>query len=179
MDLTPMPVTGAYRVDFPVSSDDRGTFRRLYCRDTFDHAGVSFPIAQVSLSSNRCAGTLRGLHYQMTPHSEQKLIRCIRGRAFDVLVDLRPGSPTYGRSAWTELDGESDSGPEAVYVPEGVAHGFLTLTDRTDLLYLISRPYEPTAAAGIRWNDPGIEVPWPSVPRVMSERDATFPDHSW
>lgn len=132
-------------------------------------------VAQCNVSRNRRAHTLRGMHYQLPPHEEAKLVRCTAGAIWDVIVDLRPGSATWLRWTGAELSAENGS---ALYVPEGFAHGFLTLRDDTEVFYQMSAFYEPGAARGLRWNDPRIGIAWPAEPAVISERDAAYPDFS-
>jgi len=164
---------GVLVVDIEAQADARGSFARLQCPDEFAAAGVVFEPAQTSLSRNPQALTLRGLHYQAAPFAETKLVRAVRGRIFDVAVDLRPESPSYRQWVGEELS--ADSG-RALFIPEGVAHGFLTLEPDTDLLYQISPKFQPGREAGVRWNDPAFGVRWPAEPRLISERDATYPD---
>jgi dTDP-4-dehydrorhamnose 3,5-epimerase len=153
--------------------DERGFFARVYDGEELAARGSPLPISQASVSFNTMRGTLRGLHLQRAPHAEIKLVRCLSGRVFDVVVDLRAGSPTALRWAAVELTAERRN---ALYIPEGVAHGFLTLEDGCELEYLISVPYEPSAAVGVRWDDPVVGVAWPFPPAVISARDAAFPD---
>jgi dTDP-4-dehydrorhamnose 3,5-epimerase len=148
----------------------------MYCRQEYAEQGIDFDPVQISLSSNTRRGTLRGLHFQADPHAEAKVVSCTRGSAFDVAVDLRAGSPTYGR--WEKVELSRENG-RAVYVPAGCAHGFQTLEDDTELLYLISELYEPDLQRGVRWDDPALEIEWPAEPTVMSERDRSFPDFPW
>lgn len=167
-------IAGVVVVDIEARTDERGAFARLHCPDEFAAAGHPFEPAQTSLSRNPRAGTLRGLHYQPAPHGEVKLVRCVRGRIFDVAVDLRPGSPTHRRWAAAEL---SAANGRALLIPEGVAHGFLTLEPDTDVLYQIAPKYEPGHEAGVRWDDPAFAVDWPAAPQLISPRDAAYPDY--
>jgi len=173
MRFSATEIAGVVRVDLEPSTDDRGAFARLHCPVEFANAGHPFVPAQTSLSRNARAFTLRGLHYEAAPHEEAKLVRVTRGRVFDVAVDLRAGSPTYGR--WTGAELSADNGA-ALLIGKGLAHGFLTLEDDTDLLYQIDRIFEPGHGRGARWNDPAFAIAWPAEPRVISERDATYPD---
>jgi len=163
---------GAFLVDQERHVDERGWFARTYCADEFERAGLDPAIAQCSVSRNEHALTLRGLHIQLDPHGESKLVRCTAGRIFDVIVDLRPGAPTFGKWVGHEIDALEG---RAVYVPRGMAHGFLTLEPGSEVLYQISVEYEPIAAAGVRWDDPDLAIAWPASPRVISDRDATLP----
>jgi dTDP-4-dehydrorhamnose 3,5-epimerase len=151
-------------------------FARTFDAELFAERGLSATLTQASTSFNARAGTLRGLHHQAEPHGECKLVRCTAGAVFDVIVDLRPGSPSHLRWHGVELSSENR---RAVYVPRGVAHGFQTLVDGTDLLYLIDVPYVAGAARGVRWDDPAFGIVWPEPPRerVISARDLSFPDH--
>ncbi len=174
MRFSPTAIAGVVVVDIDPVADDRGSFARLHCPDEFAAAGHPFAPAQTSLSRNARALTLRGMHYEAAPRAEAKLVRVTRGRIFDVAVDLRPDSPTY--LAWTGAELSADNG-RALLIGAGMAHGFLTLEDDTDVLYQIDRIFEPGHGRGVRWNDPAFAIAWPGAPEVMSERDATYPDH--
>ena len=167
-------IAGVVIVDVEPHADERGSFARLHCPDEFAAAGHAFEPAQTSLSRNPHAGTLRGLHHQPAPHGEVKLVRCVRGRIFDVAVDLRPQSPTHRRWVAQELSAETG---RALLIPQGVAHGFLTLEPDSDVLYQIAPKYAPGREAGVRWNDPAFGVVWPQAPKVISPRDASYPDY--
>lgn len=167
---------GVYVVEAERHLDERGSFARMYCRRDYAEHGIDFAPVQVSVSSNTRSGTLRGLHFQAAPSPEAKIVACTRGSVFDVAVDLRTDSPTYGRWAGVELTSENG---HAVYVPPGCAHGFQTLEDDTELLYLISEPYDPSLQRGVRWDDPALEIDWPLEPTVISERDRGFADFPW
>lgn len=167
-------IAGVVLVEAEPHSDERGFFARLHCPEEFEAAGHPFAPAQTSLSHNARAGTLRGLHYQPAPKAETKLVRVVRGRIFDVAVDLRPDSPTHRR--WTAAELSARTG-RALLIPEGVAHGFLTLEDETDVLYQISPLFQPGHEAGVRWDDPAFGIEWPQAPQVISERDASYPDY--
>lgn len=174
MQFTPTDIAGVIRVEPQAHRDERGLFARLQCPETFATAGFPFEPAQTSVSRNPHRHTLRGLHYQPAPHAETKLVRVARGRIFDVAVDLRPGSPTYRRWTAAELSAENLL---ALLIPEGVAHGFLTLEPDTDVLYQISPAYRPGHEAGVRWDDPAFAIDWPAPPALISPRDAAYPDH--
>jgi dTDP-4-dehydrorhamnose 3,5-epimerase len=167
-------IAGVILVEIEPSEDDRGAFARLQCPDEFAAAGHPFEPAQTSLSRNPHPGTLRGMHYQPAPHAETKLVRAVRGRMFDVALDLRDDSPTYRRWISAEL---SAANARALLIPEGVAHGFLTLEPDTDVLYQISPGFQPGHEAGVRWDDPAFGIAWPAAPALISPRDATYPDH--
>ena len=167
-------IAGVVVVDIEPHADERGAFARLHCPEEFAAAGHPFVPVQTSLSRNPHAGTLRGLHYQPAPHGEVKLVRCVRGRIFDVAVDLRPDSPTHRRWTARELTAQAC---RALLIPEGVAHGFLTLEADSDVLYQISPAYRPGHEAGVRWDDPAFGVAWPAAPQLISPRDAAYPDY--
>lgn len=173
MIFEPTEIDGVVVVDAERREDERGFFARTWSDDEFRDRGLDPAISQISISFNRKARTLRGLHLQRPPHEEAKLVRCTMGRVFDVAVDLRPTSPTCRRWVGVELTAENR---RALFVPKGCAHGFLTLTDDAELLYLITTPYAADAAAGVRWDDPAFAIDWPAVPEVISDRDATYPD---
>ena len=164
---------GAYVIDFEPSVDERGSFRRTFCADQFEKHGLNPVVRQCSVSHNRRKGTLRGLHYQVPPMHEDKLVRCTRGTIFDVIVDLRPFSPTFRRWEGVTLGPEHGGG---LYVPAGFAHGFITLTGGAEVTYQISREHCPDLARGIRYDDPALNILWPIEPVIMSERDRSFPD---
>jgi dTDP-4-dehydrorhamnose 3,5-epimerase len=168
---------GVVLVDPELRTDERGGFARTFCTDEFAARGLDARVAQTNISLNTRAGTLRGMHYQADPHGEAKLVRVTSGAIFDVAVDLRPSSPTYLRWFGTELSAESR---RALWIPIGCAHGFQTLHDDSEVLYLMSTPYVPGAARGVRWDDPTFGIEWPAPPpgatRTISERDATYPD---
>jgi dTDP-4-dehydrorhamnose 3,5-epimerase len=166
---------GAFVVESEPAEDERGWFARIYDESELEERGLVSRFVQGSVAHNKEWGTLRGLHYQAEPHAEAKLVRCITGSVHDVIVDLRPGSSTFKRWAAVELTAE---GGPMLYVPEGLAHGYLTLEDETETLYLISAPYSPQAARGVRWDDPAFGIEWPHEPRVMSDKDKAWPDFS-
>jgi dTDP-4-dehydrorhamnose 3,5-epimerase len=174
MRFTQTAIDGVVIVDLDVVGDERGSFARLHCPEEFAAAGHPFSPLQTSLSRNLKTGTLRGLHYEAAPHEEAKLVRAVRGRIFDVAVDLRADSPTYRRWTGTELSAENG---RALLIGKGLAHGFITLEDDTDVLYQIDRIFVPGHGRGARWNDPAFGIEWPAEPLVISERDATYPDH--
>ena len=172
MIFTPTPLAGAYIVDLSPSVDERGFFARTYCAEEFAARGLAVPTCQCSVSFNIRRGTLRGLHWQAAPHEEDKLVRCTRGALFDVIVDCRAGSATQRRWFGVELTAENR---RALYVPQDFAHGFVTLEDDTEVLYMISVPYAAGFARGLRWDDPELGIRWPLAPVVISDRDAAFP----
>jgi dTDP-4-dehydrorhamnose 3,5-epimerase len=168
-----LAIPGVFALEPELVRDERGFFARTYSRSEFADHGIGFEVVQASVSFNERRGTLRGMHLQTPPHDESKLVRCLAGSVYDVVVDLRAGSPTQLRWLSVELSGERRN---ALFVPTGLAHGFLTLQDGCELEYLISAAYEPAAAVGVRWDDPVLEIEWPFAARVISQRDAAFPD---
>jgi dTDP-4-dehydrorhamnose 3,5-epimerase len=173
MKFVPTPVAGAFVIESEPTTDERGGFMRTWCAREAEEHGLCLAVAQCSISMNRAKGTLRGMHYQTAPAEETKVVRCLRGSIFDVIVDLRRGSSSFRRWFGAELSRDNH---RAMYVPRGVAHGFLTLEDDCDVHYQISALHEPAAARGFRWNDPLFGVVWPGEVRVISERDRTYPD---
>lgn len=173
MIFLPASLAGAYVIELDRRNDDRGFFARTWCRREFAEMGLSTDLAQCNVSYNRLRGTLRGMHWQDAPHREAKLVRCSRGRIWDVIIDLRSDSATYMKHFAVELD--VDSG-RALYVPQGMAHGFMTLEDDSEVSYQMSEFYEPTAARGLRWNDPAFKIAWPISDPIIHPRDASYPD---
>lgn len=171
----PADIAGVALVEAEPKTDERGFFARLYCPDEFAAAKIDFKPVQVSLSRNDHLHTLRGMHFQNPPHAEAKLVHVTRGAIYDVVVDLRAGSATFGRWAAFELNAES---ARAVFIPQGCAHGFLTLTPETDVLYHIDRMQAAGQAKGYRWNDPALNIRWPAKPAVISAADRAWPDFS-
>jgi dTDP-4-dehydrorhamnose 3,5-epimerase len=170
----PTKLPGATVVELEPRDDERGFFARFFCRREFAEQGLELEVAQANLAFNRRRGTLRGLHYQAPPHDEAKLVRCVRGALYDVVVDLRPGSLTYRQWLAVELTGENR---RLLYVPPGLAHGYQTLTDETEAMYLHSAVHAPEAERGVRWDDPVFGIEWPETDqRVLSAKDRAWPD---
>ncbi len=167
------PLAGAYVVEAEPMEDERGFFARMWCEREFRERGLCDRFVQCNLSYNRRRGTLRGMHYQADPHGEIKLVRCVRGSIHDVIVDLRPDSPTFTSYFAVRLSARP---LRMLYIPEGLAHGFLTLEDDTEVFYQMSEFYHPESARGVRWNDPAFGVVWPEEVRVISDRDRSYPD---
>lgn len=163
-------------VELEPVSDKRGSFAHTFDSSEWEARGMCARILQCNLSRNHYRGTLRGMHYQEAPSAECKLVRCSRGAIFDVAVDIRRDSPTFRRWFGLEL---SDANGRMLYIPEGFAHGFLTLTDGSEVLYQMSESYVPTSARGFRWDDPAFAIEWPAPPLVISERDSGFLDFEW
>jgi len=172
MQFQPLAVDGAFFVRPNLLKDERGAFARTYCATTFAEQGLPPLGVQCNLSQNVQKGTLRGMHFQKDPVPDPKLVRCTGGAIFDVVVDLRVGSPSYLKWAGVELVAETG---DALYVPPGCAHGFITLTEGADVFYMMGADYRPDLQAGFRWDDPVFAIAWPLVPTVISERDATYP----
>ncbi len=172
MRFSETALAGAFLVEIEARQDERGLFARTFCAEEFAARGLEPAVAQCNVSWNRARGTLRGLHFQAAPHEEAKLVRCTRGAMWDVIVDLRPGSPTRGRFVALELDAASR---RALYVPRGFAHGFQTLADDTEVFYQMAAPYRPEAARGVRFDDPALAIPWPIADAIVSERDRALP----
>jgi dTDP-4-dehydrorhamnose 3,5-epimerase len=169
----PTPIAGAFVVEQERHADERGFFARTWCANELAAQGLEPALSQCSVSFNRRRGTLRGLHYQAPPFAEVKIVRCTRGAMFDVGLDLRPDSPSFGRWLGVELTAENG---RALYLPRGVAHGFYSLADETEVEYQISAPHVPEAARGVRWNDRFHAVEWPGPVEVLSARDRDYPD---
>jgi dTDP-4-dehydrorhamnose 3,5-epimerase len=166
------PLAGAYTIEMDRLEDERGFFARSYCAEEFAAHGLAARMPQSSVSFNPGRGTLRGMHYQAEPHAEDKLVRCTAGAIYDVIVDLRPSSPTLRRWFGVELSAVNH---RSLFVPKGLAHGFITLRDDTEVLYMISVPYVAGFERGVRWNDPAIGISWPMAPSAVSARDAALP----
>jgi dTDP-4-dehydrorhamnose 3,5-epimerase len=173
MLFTPTELVGAFIIDLKRYEDNRGFFARTWAPDEFASRGLTSNIAQVNLSYNRKKGTLRGMHFRHTPYAETKLVRCIRGAILDVIIDLRPESPSFKRWIGVELN---DENRRALYVPEGFAHGFQTLVDDVDVMYQVSQPYMPQVEAGVRYDDPAFGIEWPMQPSEISPKDTEWPD---
>jgi dTDP-4-dehydrorhamnose 3,5-epimerase len=171
MRFTDADVAGALIIEVEPAADDRGLFARTFCDDEFERRGLVTHWPQCNTSFNKRAGTLRGLHYQAEPYPETKLVRCTRGAAFDVAVDVRPQSPTYKRWFAVELSADNR---RMVYLPGGIAHGFQTLVDDTELFYQMSESYRPDYGRGLRWDDPALGIAWPLANPLLSERDRKF-----
>ena len=176
MIFTETELPGAYVLDLERREDDRGFFARAWCMNELGDHGLETRIVQANVSFNNRKGTLRGMHMQVAPHAEVKVIRATRGSVLDVIVDLRPDSPTFKR--WTGVELSAGNG-RALYVPEGFAHGYQTLEDDTETFYLVSEFYAPDAERGLRWDDPALGIEWPDPENaILSDKDASWPDWS-
>lgn len=164
---------GVFEILIEPKADDRGFFARSWCRNELQAHGLDARMAQCNISFNNKKGTLRGVHYQAAPFAETKIVRCTHGSIYDVIVDLRPQSPTFRQ--WTAIVLTTEKRNMA-YVPENCAHGFLTLEDNTEVFYQMSEVYDAASARGVRWDDPAFRIAWPAEVEVISERDRTYPD---
>jgi dTDP-4-dehydrorhamnose 3,5-epimerase len=164
---------GAFIITPDLIQDERGFFARTFCRREFEEHGLNSSLVQCNLSFNKKKGTLRGMHYQVAPHAEVKLVRCTTGAIYDVIVDLRPKSPTFRQWFATEL---FENNHQMLYVPEGFAHGYQTLEVQTEVFYQVSSVYHPASERGVRWNDPAFGIEWPLPASVVSTKDESYPD---
>lgn len=166
-------LAGVFEIEIEPKTDERGFFARSWCRHEFEQQRLNSNLAQCSISFNSKKGTLRGMHYQAGDYAETKIVRCTKGAIYDVAVDMRPDSATFMQWVGTELTAMNR---RALYIPDGCAHGFLTLEDESEVFYQISEFYHPEAACGVRWNDPVFGITWPGIVEVISDRDQTYPD---
>ena len=173
MHFEPLALAGAFRVTLQEHRDDRGFFARTFCAREFVAHGIPGEMVQANLSFNRKRGTVRGMHYQKAPSKEGKLVRCVRGAILDVIIDLRRDSPTFTRHVGATLSAENRA---ALFVPWGVAHGFQTLEEDTEVEYLMTDFFAPELSAGVRWNDPAFGIQWPIAEATLHPRDASYPD---
>lgn len=173
MKFEPTPLKGAFTIELERRGDDRGFFARAFCEREFADHGLEQRFVQINNSLSAKRGTLRGLHYQLAPAAEVKIMRCIRGAVWDAIIDLRPDSPTFSQWFGTELSAENR---RMMYVPRGFAHAALSLVDDTEILYPVSAFYEPAQERGLRWNDPRFAIEWPITPTEISEKDRSWPD---
>lgn len=173
MIFTETKIPGAFIIEPERREDDRGFFARTWCTREFEARGLNPRLVQCSISFNKKRGTLRGMHVQAPPHAEAKLVRCTMGAIHDVILDLRPHSPASKQYVAVVLSAENRT---MIYLPEGVAHGFQTLEDRTEVFYQMSEFYAPGSERGVRWDDPAFGIPWPDADRTISERDRSYPD---
>lgn len=171
MKFIPLALEGAFCIDLEKKEDERGFFARSFCEEEFTRQNLVPTFPQCNISFNAKKGTLRGMHYSLAPFAETKLVRCIRGKAYDVLVDIRPDSKTYLQWVGIEISAENR---RMVYIPEGMAHGFQTLEDDTELFYHMSVPYSAPCAKGVRWDDDAIQIKWPIPNPILSPRDREF-----
>jgi dTDP-4-dehydrorhamnose 3,5-epimerase len=165
-------IPGVFHIAATPHVDDRGFFGRIFCPEEFQKAGIDFTSTQINLSRNTSKHTLRGMHWQDAPFAEAKVVRCVRGRIYDVVADIRPGSPTFRKWQGFELSAER---ADALFIPEGCAHGFLTLEAECDVLYQMGRIYEPGQARGFRYDDPAFQIEWPDLPSVIGKSDLDWP----
>ena len=172
MKFYPTALSGAYLIEPDPVQDERGFFARTFCTKEFRESGLSPNLEQCNVSFNTKKGTLRGMHYQSEPHGEIKLVRCTMGSIYDVIIDLRPHSPTFKQWIAIELSAKNR---KMLYIPEGFAHGFQTLEDNAEVFYQMSTFYVPSAARGVRWNDPTFAIDWPHDERIISQKDQQYP----
>ncbi len=173
MNFIETKIAGAYIIELSPRMDDRGFFARTYCEKEFEKAGLVHHFAQGNMSRSVHAHTLRGMHYQINESAEVKVIRCVRGKIQDVIIDIRPDSATYCEYISIELSEENN---RMLYVPKGFAHGFLSLTPNSEITYMVSNEYSPTNERGIRWNDPAFNIEWQATPQIISDKDNIHPD---
>jgi dTDP-4-dehydrorhamnose 3,5-epimerase len=173
MNITKTRIEGVCLIAPERFADERGFFARVWSEREFGEAGLAGPMAEANISFNPRRGTLRGMHYQQAPHGQAKLVRCTAGAVYDVAVDLRPRSPTFRQWVGAELTAANRL---MLYIPEGLAHGYLTLGDDSEVFYLVSGAYAPEAARGVRWDDPAFGIEWPTAARVINDRDRAYPD---
>ena len=173
MDFHETPLEGAYVIEPKKIVDDRGFFGRVWCKDEFEQIGLNYHLAQSNFGFSHHKGTLRGLHFQVAPHAEVKILRCTKGSIFDVIVDLRRDSKTFKKWFGIELN---EKNSKMIYVPEGFAQGYMTLEDNTEIYYHTTCSYHPESAFGVRYNDPAFQIDWPLKPAVISEQDQKWPD---
>ena len=165
---------GAFIIEVKKLEDERGFFGRSFCMKEFEEHGLNPAVVQANVSYNKKKATLRGMHYQVSPYEETKLVRCVRGAIYDVIIDLRKDSETYRKWIGVEL---TEGSYRMLFVPEGFAHGFITLNDETEVIYQVSQFYTPGSEKGLRWNDPAFQIEWPLTPEIISEKDKGHPDY--
>jgi dTDP-4-dehydrorhamnose 3,5-epimerase len=173
MNFIETPLEKVFVLELNRFEDERGFFARSWCREEFESRGLNPNLAQCSISFNRKKGTLRGMHYQIKPYEEAKLVRCTMGAIYDVVIDLRPGSPTIKKWFAVELSAKNH---KTLYIPEGLAHGFVTLEDNSEVFYQISELYHPECSKGVRWDDPAFAIKWPTTPKIIAARDSGYED---
>ena len=173
MIFTETKLKGTFIVEPERLEDERGFFARTWCKREFGAQELDTKLVQCNVSFNKKSGTLRGMHHQVAPHEEAKLVRCTMGAIYDVIIDLRPNSPTFKDWLSVELTAENRN---MIYIPEGFSHGFMTLKDNTEVFYQMSEFYDPECARGVRWNDPAFDIVWPEDVKVISEKDKQYPD---
>lgn len=175
MKFTETPLKGAFLIELEPRKDDRGMFARVFCKREFEEHGLNPKVVNTNMSRSVYKGTLRGMHFQKAPFGECKLVRCTRGSLYDVIIDLRQDSPSYMKWYGVELSQDNE---KMLFLPEGFAHGFITLEENTEATYQVSQFYSPEYEGGVRYNDPAFGIEWPLEPTVLSEKDANWPDYS-
>lgn len=176
MKFSETAIVGSYLINLDLRGDRRGFFARTFCENEFQEMGLESRFVQANISYSATEGTLRGLHYQRFPHEEAKLVRCLRGALFDVVLDLRTDSASFGKYHAVELTAKNRL---MIYVPQGCAHGFMTLKPSTEIMYLVTSSYSPEAERGVRFDDPTFCIDWPMLPLEISEKDANYPDYTF
>jgi dTDP-4-dehydrorhamnose 3,5-epimerase len=171
--FTETAIKGAFVIEIKKIEDERGFFGRSWCQKELEEHGLIARVVQANVSYNKQKGTLRGMHFQLDPYAETKLVRCTRGAIYDIIIDLRPDSPTYKQWIGVELTADNY---KMLFVPENFAHGFITLEDNTEVTYQVSQFYTPGSERGIRWDDPSFNIKWPIEPTVISQKDRSHPD---
>jgi dTDP-4-dehydrorhamnose 3,5-epimerase len=169
--FTETKLKGAFIIELELREDERGFFARSWCRQEFEAHGLDIRLSQCNISFNKRKGTLRGMHYQIAPHAEAKLVRCTRGAIYDVIIDLRPESSTFKQWISVELSAENH---RMLYIPEGFAHGYQTLEDNTEIFYQVSESYHPESERGVRWDDPVFGIEWPLSEKILSAKDQSY-----
>jgi len=172
MKFSEIFLKGAFLIEIQKKEDERGFFARTFCKDEYNRIGLTNEIVQINNSFNKKKGTLRGMHYQLPPMQEDKIIRCIRGAIYDVIIDIRQNSVTFGKWFGIELN---DKNRKSLFVPKGFAHGFITLKDNSEILYLVTSEYSSGSERGIRWDDPKFDIKWPINPSIVSKKDNSHP----
>jgi dTDP-4-dehydrorhamnose 3,5-epimerase len=173
MIFTPAKISGMFEISLEPRVDDRGYFSRVFCQNEYTKAGIDFKMVQMNQAKTKAAGVLRGMHWQVAPKLEAKVFRCIQGKVYDVVADVRPDSPTFGKWVGYELSGDE---LKTLYIPGGVAHGYETLTPDCVVQYLVDEFYSPESEHGFRWDDPVFKIKWPLPPSFMSEKDSHLPE---
>jgi dTDP-4-dehydrorhamnose 3,5-epimerase len=173
--FTETELKGAFIINVKKLEDERGFFGRTFCQKEFEDHGINPHVVQANVSYNKVKGTVRGMHYQVHPYEETKLVRCVRGAIYDVIIDLRKNSPTYTK--WIGVELREDS-YRMLFVPEGFGHGFITLQDNTEVIYQVSQFYTPGSERGIRWDDPAFNIHWPIKPVIISDKDTQHSDYT-
>jgi len=175
MIFNKLDLNDAFTIELDLNEDERGFFSRFYCKKEFQELGIENNVVQINTSLSKYKGTLRGIHYQLEPKAESKIVRCIKGSIWDLILDVRPNSSTFGKWFGTELN---QNNRKMMYVPKGFGHAFISLEDNSEILYLVSEYYSPENERGIRWDDTRFEIDWPIKPIIISDKDRIYPDYN-